>query len=142
MSLPLNRLINTNHHRFQLPRASPIVARSAAFARSPLASKFARYESTSSDGKVQGAVIGIDLGTTNSAVAIMEGKVPRIIENSEGEFHLSIRSLDPPLTSTHQVPELPPQLSLSPRMASDLSVSLPSVRPSSTQRTPSSLPSD
>ncbi|KAJ3465840.1 hypothetical protein MRS44_006498 [Fusarium solani] len=66
-----------------LPRASPIVARSAAFARSPLASKFARYESTSSDGKVQGAVIGIDLGTTNSAVAIMEGKVPRIIENSE-----------------------------------------------------------
>jgi molecular chaperone DnaK len=33
---------------------------------------------------VKGAVIGIDLGTTNSAVAIMEGKVPRIIENSEG----------------------------------------------------------
>lgn len=34
---------------------------------------------------MQGAVIGIDLGTTNSAVAIMEGKVPRIIENAEGE---------------------------------------------------------
>ncbi|KAH3900407.1 Heat shock protein SSC1, mitochondrial [Saccharomycodes ludwigii] len=34
--------------------------------------------------KVQGAVIGIDLGTTNSAVAIMEGKVPKIIENAEG----------------------------------------------------------
>ena len=33
---------------------------------------------------MQGAVIGIDLGTTNSAVAIMEGKVPKIIENSEG----------------------------------------------------------
>lgn len=31
-------------------------------------------------------MIGIDLGTTNSAVAIMEGKVPRIIENSEGKF--------------------------------------------------------
>lgn len=29
-------------------------------------------------------MIGIDLGTTNSAVAIMEGKVPKIIENSEG----------------------------------------------------------
>ena len=34
--------------------------------------------------KVQGAVIGIDLGTTNSCVAIMEGKTPRVIENSEG----------------------------------------------------------
>ncbi|EDO14874.1 hypothetical protein Kpol_1012p1 [Vanderwaltozyma polyspora DSM 70294] len=34
--------------------------------------------------KVQGTVIGIDLGTTNSAVAIMEGKVPKIIENAEG----------------------------------------------------------
>ncbi|GAB0132530.1 mitochondrial chaperone DnaK homeolog p [Epichloe bromicola] len=68
-----------------LPRAIPITARSAAFARSPLASRFARYESTAAEGeKVQGSVIGIDLGTTNSAVAIMEGKVPRIIENSEG----------------------------------------------------------
>ncbi|KAG6123420.1 hypothetical protein E4U13_006686 [Claviceps humidiphila] len=68
-----------------LPRATPITARSAAFARSPLASRFARYESTAAEGeKVQGSVIGIDLGTTNSAVAVMEGKVPRIIENSEG----------------------------------------------------------
>ena len=30
-------------------------------------------------------IIGIDLGTTNSCVAIMEGKDPRIVENSEGE---------------------------------------------------------
>ncbi len=29
-------------------------------------------------------VIGIDLGTTNSCVAIMEGKNPRVIENAEG----------------------------------------------------------
>ncbi|KTD38549.1 molecular chaperone DnaK [Legionella nautarum] len=29
-------------------------------------------------------VIGIDLGTTNSCVAIMEGDKPRVIENSEG----------------------------------------------------------
>ena len=31
-----------------------------------------------------GKIIGIDLGTTNSAVAIMEGKDPKIITNSEG----------------------------------------------------------
>src|SRR6188474_483821 len=30
-------------------------------------------------------VIGIDLGTTNSCVAIMDGGKPRVIENSEGE---------------------------------------------------------
>src|SRR6187399_323887 len=31
-----------------------------------------------------GKVIGIDLGTTNSCVAVMEGKSPRVIENAEG----------------------------------------------------------
>jgi len=31
-----------------------------------------------------GKIIGIDLGTTNSVVAIMEGKEPKVIENSEG----------------------------------------------------------
>jgi molecular chaperone DnaK len=31
-----------------------------------------------------GKVIGIDLGTTNSCVAIMEGKNPKVIENAEG----------------------------------------------------------
>ncbi|SAL97954.1 hypothetical protein [Absidia glauca] len=34
--------------------------------------------------KVEGHVIGIDLGTTNSCVSVMEGKNPRVIENSEG----------------------------------------------------------
>ena len=29
-------------------------------------------------------IIGIDLGTTNSCVAIMDGKAPRVIENAEG----------------------------------------------------------
>jgi len=31
-----------------------------------------------------GKVIGIDLGTTNSAVAVMEGAAPKVIENEEG----------------------------------------------------------
>ena len=31
-----------------------------------------------------GKVIGIDLGTTNSCVAIVEGKEPKVITNEEG----------------------------------------------------------
>ncbi len=34
--------------------------------------------------KIKGKVIGIDLGTTNSCVAIMEGGEPKVIENAEG----------------------------------------------------------
>ena len=32
-----------------------------------------------------GRVIGIDLGTTNSCVAVMDGDAPKVIENSEGD---------------------------------------------------------
>ncbi|MCY4059504.1 MAG: Hsp70 family protein, partial [Gammaproteobacteria bacterium] len=32
-----------------------------------------------------GRIIGIDLGTTNSCVAVMDGRDPRVIENSEGD---------------------------------------------------------
>ncbi|KAM0328000.1 hypothetical protein ACHAQA_005399 [Verticillium albo-atrum] len=67
-----------------LPRATSAAPRAAAFARPSFASRFARYESTEAEGKVTGSVIGIDLGTTNSAVAVMEGKIPKIIENAEG----------------------------------------------------------
>ena len=48
-----------------------------------------------------GKIIGIDLGTTNSCVAIMEGTTIRVIENSEGArstlFFLMVRA--PPETS-------------------------------------------
>ena len=33
---------------------------------------------------ITGPVVGIDLGTTNSCVAVMEGKTARVIENAEG----------------------------------------------------------
>ena len=32
-----------------------------------------------------GKIIGIDLGTTNSCVAVMEGSQPVVIPNSEGQ---------------------------------------------------------
>ena len=31
-----------------------------------------------------GKVIGIDLGTTNSCVSVMDGSTPKVIENAEG----------------------------------------------------------
>ncbi|KAG9947156.1 hypothetical protein KCU81_g7304, partial [Aureobasidium melanogenum] len=63
-------------------RATPSVRSSAL--RSPMVSSFRRGYAEGGEEKVKGQVIGIDLGTTNSAVAVMEGAAPRIIENSEG----------------------------------------------------------
>lgn len=34
--------------------------------------------------KKSDTIIGIDLGTTNSCVALMEGQTPKVIENAEG----------------------------------------------------------
>ena len=39
----------------------------------------------SSDPTTLGPVVGIDLGTTNSCVSVMEGQTSRVIENSEGQ---------------------------------------------------------
>ena len=43
-----------------------------------------RAMSSAAVGADAGDIIGIDLGTTNSCVAVMEGKSARVIENSEG----------------------------------------------------------
>ncbi|KAH3673328.1 hypothetical protein WICMUC_003788 [Wickerhamomyces mucosus] len=54
---------------------------------SRIPSNLCRYASTvskQSATSTQPVVIGIDLGTTNSAVAVMQGQEPRIIENEEG----------------------------------------------------------
>jgi len=68
-----------------LPRSSPISRISQIRApRSSIISRYASTDAPEGTEKVKGQVIGIDLGTTNSAVAIMEGKQPRIIENAEG----------------------------------------------------------
>ena len=39
-----------------------------------------------------GKVIGIDLGTTNSCVSVMEGGEPKVITNEEGTRNYSINS--------------------------------------------------
>ncbi|KAJ3201157.1 70-kilodalton heat shock protein [Entophlyctis luteolus] len=59
-----------------LAAAARPIAKSASFAKNAHSIDFS--------DKVQGQVIGIDLGTTNSCVAVMDGKTPRVIENSEG----------------------------------------------------------
>ncbi|KAI3424827.1 hypothetical protein D9Q98_008213 [Chlorella vulgaris] len=40
---------------------------------------------SSSTSRLANEVIGIDLGTTNSCVAVMEGKTAKVIENAEGQ---------------------------------------------------------
>lgn len=49
----------------------------------PTSTRFAAVRAQSTTAAPTGPVIGIDLGTTNSAVAVMEGKTPKILENSD-----------------------------------------------------------
>lgn len=121
-----------------MPRATAGLRRvqPSAF-RSPF---LARGYAEGSEEKVKGSVIGIDLGTTNSAVAIMEGKVPRIIENSEGTSPRHLQ-LPPHWLTITQVPGQRLLSSVSPRMASVWSVSPQSARLLSTLRTRFSQPS-
>jgi len=49
-----------------------------------LAQKYDVQQKRLKSDAVRGAVIGVDLGTTNSCVAVMEGKAAKVIENAEG----------------------------------------------------------
>lgn len=42
------------------------------------------YRQSESVGGIMSKIIGIDLGTTNSCVAVIEGDTPTVITNSEG----------------------------------------------------------
>ena len=44
-----------------------------------------------------GKIIGIDLGTTNSVVAIMDGKEPKVLTNEEGVSQHILEALESPL---------------------------------------------
>ncbi|KAI8588998.1 Hsp70 protein-domain-containing protein [Geranomyces variabilis] len=80
--IPPPRHTHRIHIMYSLSRAArPSAFRSLGLNRMT-APSFVRFAST--DNKVQGQVIGIDLGTTNSCVAVMDGKTPRVIENAEG----------------------------------------------------------
>ncbi|XP_042495266.1 heat shock 70 kDa protein, mitochondrial [Macadamia integrifolia] len=56
----------------------------ALWATSSLGHKWASLARPFSSKPAGNDVVGIDLGTTNSCVAVMEGKNPKVIENSEG----------------------------------------------------------
>ncbi|TKA80132.1 Heat shock 70 kDa protein [Friedmanniomyces simplex] len=79
-------MLSSRLMRTAVPRAAPTFRSSAYRAPIGLQRRWATTENVkdSSNENVKGPVIGIDLGTTNSAVAVMEGSQPRIIENSEG----------------------------------------------------------
>src|SRR6266699_923502 len=70
-----------------VPRYAPIPP---SFGRSTLssASKSAtlglRFSRTNRSRTQMGKTIGIDLGTTNSCMAVLEGGEPTVIENAEG----------------------------------------------------------
>nr|POE76613.1 heat shock 70 kda protein, mitochondrial [Quercus suber] len=55
-----------------------------SFATSPFVNKWASLARPFSSRPIGSDVIGIDLGTTNSCVSVMEGKNPKVIENAEG----------------------------------------------------------
>ncbi|KAF9609660.1 hypothetical protein IFM89_017839 [Coptis chinensis] len=55
-----------------------------SFVSSPFGQTWASLTRPFSSKPPANDIVGIDLGTTNSCVAVMEGKAPKVIENSEG----------------------------------------------------------
>jgi len=58
------------------------------FARNPTLYRSVRntsFRTFCEKSKIPGPVVGIDLGTTNSCAAVMEGSEPKVLVNSEGE---------------------------------------------------------
>ena len=71
-----------------------------------VAQKYGLYNQNCQMSKgVQGAVVGIDLGTTNSCVAVMEGKQPKVIENAEGKCFTCVTKTIANLATYSRKPE-------------------------------------
>ncbi|URE11504.1 MreB/Mbl protein [Musa troglodytarum] len=64
-----------------LPQTSNLLKASHG---TPLTQRWAAAARAFSSKPASADVIGIDLGTTNSCVSVMEGKSPKVIENAEG----------------------------------------------------------
>jgi len=58
--------------------------RLSALARRSGVARMAKSTAVRSFSSSSSHIIGIDLGTTNSCVAVMQGKTPHVIENAEG----------------------------------------------------------
>jgi len=68
----------------RISQEQPSIIRATLQAQSIRQKSDAKDVSKGGNDKVKGHIIGIDLGTTNSCVAIMEGKSPKVLENAEG----------------------------------------------------------
>lgn len=68
----------------RISQEQPSIIRATLQAQSIRQKSDAKDVSKGGSDKVKGHIIGIDLGTTNSCVAIMEGKSPKVLENAEG----------------------------------------------------------
>uniref|UniRef100_A0A5B7BTM5 Heat shock 70 kDa protein n=1 Tax=Davidia involucrata TaxID=16924 RepID=A0A5B7BTM5_DAVIN len=83
-SLLLRSLRRRESHSASLAAYRSLTGNVKTSANSPLGNRWASLTRYFSSKPLGNDVIGIDLGTTNSCVAIMEGKNAKVIENSEG----------------------------------------------------------